>query len=108
MLAPKVPRMAARTASVRCVGEISGADTACPVAWKVREMAFASGSPVMGSMGGLGKSQVGRATSRTPEKAIKAARASRGVKGSRSQRKQTRAVRVGMRKVRTVASEMGR
>jgi hypothetical protein len=71
-------------------------------------MAFASGSPVRGSMGGLGKSQVGRATSRTPEKAIKAARASRGVKGSRSQRKQTRAVRVGMRKVRTVASEMGR
>ena len=29
--------MAASTASVRCVGEMMGAGTACPVAWKVRE-----------------------------------------------------------------------
>lgn len=102
--APKAPRMAARTARVRCVGEmgegvVAGADV-------MSVSALGSGVPVMGSMAGEGNSHVGRATSRTPVNAIRAARDSRMVKGSRSQMKQTSAVSVGMMNVMTVASEM--
>ena len=109
--APKAPKIAARTARVRWVGEMGAGDAAgAGLVMRVVSMLattwFGSGSPVMGSTGGLGKSHVGRATSRTPEKAIRAARLSRIVKGSRSQMKQTSAVRVGIIKVITVASEM--
>lgn len=109
--APKAPRIAARTARVRWVGEmgvgdVGGVEVVMRVVSMLATTSFGSGSPVMGSRGGLGKSHVGRATSKTPEKAISAARASRIVKGSRSQMKQTSAVRVGIIKVITVASEM--
>ena len=109
--APKAPRIAARTARVRWVGEIgigdvAGAEVVMRVVSMLATTSFVSGSPVIGSTGRLGKSHVGRATRRTPEKAIRAARASRIVKGSRSQMKQTSAVRVGIIKVITVASEM--
>jgi len=106
--APKAFSTAARTASVRCVGEMGAGvvfgDDITSIS--ILTIASASGCPVMGSTGGFGKSHVGRATSRTPLKAIRAASASRTVKGSRSQMKQTSAVRVGMMKVMTVASEI--
>src|SRR5690242_13741820 len=99
--------MPASTARVRCWGVTgAGVVAGAEVGPKKRDSTLGSGSPVIGSTGGVGKSHVGRATSRTPEKAMMAASASRTVKGSRSQRKQTSAVSVGTRKVMTVASEM--
>ena len=53
-----------------------------------------------------GKSHGGRATKRTPRKAMKLQRASFQVNGSCNQRKHTIAVMVGIRKVITVASEI--
>jgi hypothetical protein len=104
--------MAAKTASVRCVDEMGNigatpfGESNMTRASALVAMLLGSGSPEMGSIGGNGNSQVGRATRSTPEKAMSAARASLDVNGSRSQIKQTKAVRVGIMKVMTVASEM--
>jgi hypothetical protein len=107
VLAPKAPKIAAKTARVLCVGEIGvGVALDADVNSTSTLRTLGSGSPVIGSTGGVGNSHAGRATSKTPVNAMSAASASRTVKGSRSQMKQTNAVSVGIINVITVASEM--
>jgi hypothetical protein len=103
--APSAPRIAMRVAMVRCAGDTWGVG-AVGTPYKLTASATGTGSPDMGSTGGVGNNHGGRATHRTPANASKPAIASFVVYGSLNQMKQTIAVMVGMMNVMTVASEM--